>query len=306
MAMEEVVHVDGLVKKYGRLTAVDDISFAVYRGETFGIVGPNGAGKTTTLEIIEGLQPATKGRIRVLGMDISTATADTKELIGVQLQSSAYYDYLTLTEILALFGSFYKTRIPPKDLLDLVALQDKANTRVKNLSGGQKQRFMVATSLINNPGLVILDEPTAGLDPTARRSLWKLIRQISSRGTTIILTTHYMEEAHSLCERVAIMDRGKIVALDTVQSLIRSLSNAYYVALTTSKSLQLSQAESDLWNATRKDESSLELRVQDPPQVLPILLKLAADQGVTIQHLEVVPASLEDVFMALTGRHLDQ
>ena len=306
MAMEDVVQVDGLVKKYSHLTAVDGISFAVHRGETFGIVGPNGAGKTTTLEIIEGLQTATQGRVQVLGMDISAATADTKELIGVQLQSSAYYDYLTLTEILGLFGSFYRTRIPPKDLLEMVALQDKANTRVKNLSGGQKQRFMVAASLVNNPELVILDEPTTGLDPTARRSLWKLIGQISSRGTTIILTTHYMEEAQSLCKRVAIMDQGKIVALDTVQNLIRSLRNAYYVALTTSKSLQLPQAESDLWNAKREDNYSLELRIQDPPRALPTLIQLAADQGVTIQHLEVVPASLEDVFVELTGRRLEQ
>ena len=301
--MDEVIQVEGLVKRYGHLTAVDGVSFTVRRGEIFGIVGPNGAGKTTTLEIIEGLQPATQGRIRVLGMDVSAATADIKERIGVQLQASVYFDYLTLTEILDLFGSFYKTRIPPRGLLSTVALQDKANTVLKKLSGGQKQRFTVAASLVNDPELIILDEPTTGLDPAARRSLWELIGQIHSQGKTIVLTTHYMEEAQSLCHRVAIMDRGKIMALDTTQNLVRSLNDSYHVILTTSKSLELPQEEAALWSAESKDGHSLELRVQDPPQVLPRLMDWAAQQGVAIEHLEVVPASLEDVFLELTGRH---
>lgn len=176
--MDEVIQVDGLVKRFGNLTAVDGVSFTVNRGEIFGIVGPNGAGKTTTLEIIEGLQRATTGQVRVLGMDINSTPVAIKERIGVQLQASAYFDYLTLVEILDLFGSFYSTHIPPMELLEMVDLQDKANTVLKKLSGGQKQRFTVAASLVNDPELIILDEPSTGLDPAARHSLWDLIRGV--------------------------------------------------------------------------------------------------------------------------------
>jgi len=302
--MDEVIQVDGLVKRFGNLTAVDGVSFTVNRGEIFGIVGPNGAGKTTTLEIIEGLQRATTGQVRVLEMDINSTPVAIKERIGVQLQASAYFDYLTLVEILDLFGSFYSTHIPPMELLEMVDLQDKANTVLKKLSGGQKQRFTVAASLVNDPELIILDEPSTGLDPAARHSLWDLIRRVHSQGKTLVLTTHYMEEAQTLCHRVAIMDRGKILALDSIPKLIQSLDAAYRVILTTSKPLDLPREEPTLWEVEGPadgDNASLRLRVKDPPKVLSKIMDQAARQGITIEDLQVVPATLEDVFLELTG-----
>ena len=304
--MEEVIQVEGLVKRFGDLTAVDNISFTVLQGEIFGIVGPNGAGKTTTLETIEGIQTPTQGTIRVLGMDISRDTNGIKERIGVQLQASAYFDYLKLTEILELFGSFYSTRIPPGDLLDLVDLRNKAGTVLKKLSGGQKQRFTFAASLVNDPDLIILDEPTTGLDPVARHSLWELIRRIHGRGKTIVLTTHYMEEAQALCHRVAIMDGGRIMALDTIPGLVQSISNANRVTITTSKPLELPQLTPPLWELEPNGANgvTLRLRVQNPPQALSIILETAARKGVEIEHMEAIPATLEDVFLELTGHRL--
>jgi len=195
--VDPAVRVEGLVKQFGSLTAVDGISFTVKRGEIFGILGPNGAGKTTTLEIIEGLLKPTQGSVSVLGLNIFKEPKQVKARIGVQLQSSAYHDYLKLNEILTLLGSFYPKRVSPGELLEQVGLSDKANSRVNQLSGGQKQRFTVAASLVNDPELVILDEPTTGLDPQARRNLWGLVRDIHERGVTVIMTTHYMEEAEA-------------------------------------------------------------------------------------------------------------
>jgi len=213
--MEPAVQVENLVKRFGSFTAVDGVSFAVERGEVFGILGPNGAGKTTTLEIIESLQKPTEGRVSVLGLEVQSNAAKVKARIGVQLQASAYYGYLNLKEILALLGSFYPSKATPEALLDQVGLADKAASRIAELSGGQQQRFAVAASLVNNPEVVILDEPTTGLDPQARRNLWSLIRDVNERGVTVLLTTHYMEEAEALCGRLAIMDHGKVMALDT-------------------------------------------------------------------------------------------
>ncbi len=303
--MDMVIEVEGLVKRFGPLTAVDGVSFSVRKGEVFGIVGPNGAGKTTTLEIIEGLQPASGGRASALGMDIASSPLGIKERIGVQIQASAYFDYLTLAEILDLFAGFYKTRVPSRELLEMVGLTDKAKTVLKKLSGGQKQRFTVAASLVNDPELVILDEPSTGLDPAARRSLWNLIRRIHGQNKTLVLTTHYMEEAQALCDRVAIMDRGKILALDTIPRLIQDLDASYRVILTTSKPLDLPPDGQGLWEPDaqgRDDPRSLRLKVNDPPGVLPRLIDLAARQGADIHDLQVIPATLEDVFLELTGR----
>ena len=213
--MSEAIRVAGLVKRFGSFTAVDGVSFVVKEGEIFGILGPNGAGKTTTLEIIEGLQSPTEGQVSVLGKDVRREPNRIKARIGVQLQSSAYFNYLTLREILRLLGSFYPRSVATDELLDLVGLADKAGSRVDQLSVGQRQRFTVAASLVNDPELVILDEPTTGLDPQARHNLWDLIREIHARKVTVVLTTHYMEEAELLCQRLAIMDRGRIVAIDS-------------------------------------------------------------------------------------------
>ncbi|MHA2066936.1 MAG: ABC transporter ATP-binding protein, partial [Candidatus Thorarchaeota archaeon] len=201
--METIIQVENLVKHFGAVRAVDGVSFEVMRGEIFGLLGPNGAGKTTVLETIEGLQKPTAGRTVVLGSDTHREGEKVKERIGVQLQAAAYFEQLTLTEILELFGKFYSTRVMPRELLARVNLLDKAKATIGTLSGGQQQRFTIAAALVNDPEIVFLDEPTTGLDPQARRSLWEFIQQIHGEGRTVVLTTHYMEEAQSLCQRVA-------------------------------------------------------------------------------------------------------
>ena len=305
--MERVIEANGLVKRYGSITAVDDISFTVFRNEVFGILGPNGAGKTTTLEIIEGLQRPTSGHTRLLGMDIHRDAAEAKQRLGVQLQASAYFDYLTLEEILNLFGSFYRQHIPSAELLSRVGLLERARATLKKLSGGQRQLFTVAASLVNDPDVVILDEPTTGLDPQARRNMWRLIQQIHADGKTIVLTTHYMEEAQALCDRVAIMHTGRIVALDTPTNLLRTLPSPYVVKLVTSR--PLAPHEAHLLKGFSDDilmgqDRTYQLRVRDAPQALANVLAWAADQEVTLEHLELVPATLEDVFLQLTGKEL--
>jgi ABC-2 type transport system ATP-binding protein len=218
-----IIAVQDLVKNYGSFQAVKGISFEVLEGEIFGLLGPNGAGKSTTLEIIETLRDKTSGTITVAGMDLDKAPNDIKKIIGVQLQSSGFYPGLNLVELIQLFSGLYNRKVDAMELLDRVNLRDKAKAKVKELSGGQKQRFSVATTLINNPKIIFLDEPTTGLDPQARRNLWELIRDIRKQGTTVIITTHYMDEAEYLCDRVAIMTAGKIVALAPPDQLIDDL-----------------------------------------------------------------------------------
>jgi len=205
------------------LEAVKGISFEVYEGEIFGLLGPNGAGKTTTLEIIETLRPKTSGEILVDGMNVDADANRIKRIIGVQLQSAGYSVNLTLTEIIKLFAGLYNEQVDPEEMLRIVGLTDKAKAKYKQLSGGQKQRFSLATTLINKPKIVFLDEPTTGLDPQARRNLWELIRKIRDKGTTVVLTTHYMDEAEYLCDRVAIIDNGKIISIDSPDKLIDNL-----------------------------------------------------------------------------------
>ncbi|MFN2457586.1 MAG: ABC transporter ATP-binding protein [Chitinophagaceae bacterium] len=218
-----IISVQNLVKNYGNFKAVKGISFDVYEGEIFGLLGPNGAGKSTTLEIIETLREKTNGKVTVDGFDLDTHPNAIKKIIGVQLQSSGYYPGLNLTELIQLFGGLYNRKVDPLQLLGLVNLKDKAKAKFKELSGGQKQRFSVATTLINEPKIIFLDEPTTGLDPQARRNLWDLVKNIRERGTTVIITTHYMDEAEYLCDRVAIIEEGKIVALNTPDKLIDEL-----------------------------------------------------------------------------------
>lgn len=220
---DPVIVVDQLVKKYAQLTAVDGISFEVMQGEVFGLLGPNGAGKTTTLEIMETLRKQTSGKILIHGFDTTTHTNEIKQIIGVQLQAANYYPSLTLLELISLFSGLYNQRPDPDALLKLVALEEKAKAKYKELSGGQKQRFSIATTLINKPKVIFLDEPTTGLDPQARRNLWDLIRDIRKAGTTVVITTHYMDEAENLCDRVAIMEKGKIIAIDSPDNLIDQL-----------------------------------------------------------------------------------
>lgn len=218
-----IISVKDLQKKYGDFEAVKGISFDVYEGEIFGLLGPNGAGKSTTLEIIETLRDKTSGSISVNGIDLDRHPNEIKKIIGVQLQTSGFYPGLNLVELIQLFAGLYNAKVNALELLDMVNLRDKAKAKVKELSGGQKQRFSIATTLINEPKIIFLDEPTTGLDPQARRHLWDLIRQIRDSGTTVIITTHYMDEAELLCDRVAIIDSGRIVALESPDRLIDDL-----------------------------------------------------------------------------------
>lgn len=221
--MKTIISVKDLVKNYGKFEAVKGISFDVYDGEIFGLLGPNGAGKSTTLEIIETLRDKTSGKVIVDGFDLDKDAPQIKKIIGVQLQASGFYPGLSLLELIDLFCGLYNTQVDANKLLDMVNLRDKARNKYKEMSGGQKQRFSIATTLINKPRIIFLDEPTTGLDPQARRNLWELIRQIRADGTTVIITTHYMDEAEYLCERVAIMDEGKIIALQSPDKLIDEL-----------------------------------------------------------------------------------
>ncbi|HEU5167615.1 MAG TPA: ABC transporter ATP-binding protein [Chitinophagaceae bacterium] len=220
---ETIIKVKDLVKNYGNFQAVKGISFEVQEGEIFGLLGPNGAGKSTTLEIIETLRKKTSGEVWVNGFNLDKDPDEIKKIIGVQLQTSGYYPNLKLVELINLFNGLYNRNVDPMSLLEMVNLRDKAKAKVKELSGGQKQRFSVATTLINDPKIVFLDEPTTGLDPQARRNLWDLVRNIRDKGTTVIITTHYMDEAEVLCDRVAIIDAGKIIAMDSPDWLIDNL-----------------------------------------------------------------------------------
>jgi ABC-2 type transport system ATP-binding protein len=223
MTEKIIISVNSLTKNYGNFEAVKGISFEVREGEIFGLLGPNGAGKSTTLEIIETLREKTGGRVMVDGFDLDKHPGEIKKIIGVQLQTSGYYPGLNLTELIELFGGLYNQPVQPLALLDTVNLRDKAKAKYKELSGGQKQRFSIATTLINQPRIIFLDEPTTGLDPQARRNLWDLIKNIRDKGTTVIITTHYMDEAEVLCDRVAIIDAGKIIAMESPDRLIDNL-----------------------------------------------------------------------------------
>lgn len=223
--MNTIITVKDLVKNYGTFNAVKGISFDVFEGEIFGLLGPNGAGKSTTLEIIETLRQKTSGEVIVDELNLDKEPDSIKKIIGVQLQTSGYYPGLTLVELIQLFGGLYNEDVNPGELLKLVNLTDKAKSKYKELSGGQKQRFSIATTLINKPKIIFLDEPTTGLDPQARRNLWDLIKNIRAQGTTVIITTHYMDEAEQLCDRIAIMDEGKIVSLDSPDKMIDDLVN---------------------------------------------------------------------------------
>lgn len=218
-----IIEVKDLVKSYGNFTAVKSISFNVYEGEIFGLLGPNGAGKSTTLEVIETLREKTSGKVIVDGIDLDENPGAIKKIIGVQLQSSGFYPGLNLLELIKLFAGLYNKTVDPIALLKKVNLVDKAKSKSKELSGGQRQRFSIATTLINQPKIIFLDEPTTGLDPQARRNLWDLIREIRDNGTTVIITTHYMDEAEQLCDRIAIMDEGKIIKLDSPDKMIDEL-----------------------------------------------------------------------------------
>jgi len=299
----------GLTKRYGELVALDDVSFSVPQGEIFGILGPNGAGKTTLVEILEGLTHPTSGGASVLGFEVTTHPAEVKQRIGVQLQASSYHQYLTLREILELFGSFYPTAADPMELLRRVRLEDRAGSRIQHLSGGMKQRFSIVAALVNQPSLVFFDEPTAGLDPDARHDLWRIVREVREAGATVVLTTHYMEEAEALCDRVMLMNAGRIAALDTPAGLVRSLHAPYRVRVTTGSRLpDAGVAEldgvSEVTHLADDGSHVLELRAREAPRTVAALTALAQGTGTDVVDLAVLPATLEEVFLSITGRGL--
>jgi ABC-2 type transport system ATP-binding protein len=250
----EIIKVNNLVKKYGDFTAVNGISFDVMEGEIFGLLGPNGAGKTTTLEIIETLRDKTSGQVWVDGKDLDREPQAIKNIIGVQLQAAGYYPNLNLKQIINLFAGLYNRDVDPMKLLDTVNLREKAKNKFKELSGGQKQRFSIATTLINDPKIIFLDEPTTGLDPQARRNLWELIKQLRERGATVVITTHYMDEAEELCERVAIIDSGKIITMDSPGKLIDHLLASGFKRQKEVKAANLEDVFLDLTGKEWRDE----------------------------------------------------
>ncbi len=304
--MAAVIEVEMLRQVYGEVVAVDDISFQVEEGEIFGMVGPNGAGKTTTIECLEGLRRPAGGRLRVLGLDPQHDGYALRERIGVQLQESALPPRLRVDEAVALFASLYQKPLDPTPLLEELGLADKARTPFAKLSGGQKQRLFIALALVGNPELVFLDELTTGLDPQARRAMWDLVRQVRDRGKTVFLTTHYMEEAERLCDRVLIMDHGRIVALDTPENLIRSLGVESRVVFGTDRmNEETLERLRSLPVATRVERSGDRVVVYGRAEgLVAAVVNTLEAAGLPFRDLRTEQPDLEDVFLALTGREM--
>ncbi len=286
--------------------AVKSTSFSVEKGEIFGILGPNGAGKTTTLEIIEGLKKQTSGNVIVLGLDNITHTDEIKKRIGVQLQSSEYMNLMSLGELLELFASLYKKKANIDELLGFVNLTEKKNALVKDLSGGQKQRFTLASSLVNDPEILFLDEPTTGLDPRARRDVWELVRKIHERGITVVLTTHYMEEAEYLCNRVAIMDSGEILAINDPKKLINDLSHTTQVSFLTDNQIQENIFEGI--NGVEKMYSTHPKMIVEVNnlEVIGDIVRRLTERNINFSSFTVKTATLEDVYLDLTGKEFEE
>lgn len=303
--MPEIITVSNLIKKYKDFTAVDSVSFKVEKGETFGILGPNGAGKTTTLEMMEGLKGITSGTVILDGKDVATHTRQVKSIIGVQLQASSFFDGLNLKELVETFGALYGKTVDAMELLREVQLDEKAKSRVKELSGGQKQRLSIAVALVNKPKVLFLDEPTTGLDPQARRNLWDLINQIKGRGVTIILTTHYMEEAEVLCDRIAIMDNAKIIAMDTPVGLLKLADVGTTIECHVDHKVNPESLKTIPGIEENKvRDHAFSLKTRQPEITLPALFTFAQQQGIVLHDVQVHQATLEDVFLKLTGRKL--
>jgi ABC-2 type transport system ATP-binding protein len=300
-----VISVTDLHKSYGPVHAVDGISFEVARGEVFGLLGPNGAGKTTTIEILEGLNRPDSGTASVLGMDPTHHGDRLKERIGVQLQTAALYPNLTVTELIGLFGTFYRRHRPTGELLAEFGLNEREAAQTRQLSGGQRQRLSVALALVNDPEMIFLDEPTTGLDPQARRSLWDQIRGFAAQGRTTLLTTHYMEEAEQLCDRVAIMDHGHILEMGTVNELVARHFKERAVRFISQPELTDARlaAIGGVSRVAHEEEETV-LYTAQVPATIGALLELGEQLNLTGLDIAVKRPTLEDVFLQLTGRAL--
>ncbi len=301
---KKVIEVKNLRKTYGSVVAVEEISFEVYEGEIFGMVGPNGAGKTTTVECVEGLRKPDKGELRILGLDPQKEGYSLRQRIGVQLQETALQDHLKVWEALDLFASFYSHPVDWQILLEKMNLAEKRNAAFNKLSGGQKQRLFIALALVNNPELVFFDELTTGLDPQARRNMWDMVRDIRQQGKTVVLTTHFMEEAERLCDRVAIVDQGRIVALDTPENLIRDLGAENRVVFTINGEFKAEKLN-ELASVTRVEQSGdrCEIYGRDEKLIVDVVNALSKN-GCPFRDLRTEQPTLEDVFLALTGREM--
>ncbi len=306
MTNSHAVRVSGLKKSYGETRAVNGLDLEVRTGECFGLLGPNGAGKTTTVEILEGLLEADDGSVEVLGLRYPEDASKIRERIGVALQETELYGRLTALETVRLFASFYEQPRPPVDVLREVGLEDKKNDWVENLSGGQKQRLALALALVHAPSIVFLDEPTTGLDPRARRETWKLLSELKARNVSLLLTTHFMDEAEALCDRVAIVDQGKVIALGTPAELVRSLGGETIIEVETDPAPELAAMEA--LEGVRKaevNEKLARLVVERAHEVVPRLLQHLEQTQRKLRHLSTRHGTLEDVFLSLTGRRLD-
>ncbi|HVV49628.1 MAG TPA: ABC transporter ATP-binding protein [Polyangia bacterium] len=305
--MQAAILIEGLVKRYGELAAVDGLDLEVKRGECFGLLGPNGAGKTTTVEILEGLNEPTSGKVEVLGRSWARQPEELRARIGVALQETRLFDRLTVEETLRTFASFYArgATIPVATLLAEMQLEEKRSTWVMRLSGGQRQRLAVALGLVGDPEVLFLDEPTTGLDPQSRRALWDTIEALRRRGKTVVLTTHYMDEAERLCDRIAIVDHGKRIALGTPAELVDRIGGAHLVEITTTPSLP-PEALADVRGVrqVRAVGDGLALSIDEPHVALPAVMARLAERRAEPTRLVSRTATLDDVFLTLTGRSL--
>ncbi|HVP54192.1 MAG TPA: ABC transporter ATP-binding protein [Candidatus Eisenbacteria bacterium] len=306
--METAICCRDLKKTYdGKVEAVRGIDLSIATGECFGLLGPNGAGKTTTIEILEGLLEPTAGEVEILGMTWAGHERELRELLGISLQETRLSEKLTVRETLQLFASFYRHPASVLHVLEELSLTEKADAMVGKLSGGQKQRLAVATALVGNPRVLFLDEPTTGLDPQSRRQLWEIVRQFQRHGGTVLLTTHYMDEAERLCDRLAIIDYGKIIASGTPAELIATLSGHHVVEFAIAGG---NGVGNEVWarlpgvQKVRSEDGFVALRVDEPHHTIPALLEAVHTQNAQLAHLTTRQASLEDVFVHLTGRHL--
>ena len=306
--MEVAIQCRGLRKTYdGKVEAVRGLDLTINMGECFGLLGPNGAGKTTTIEILEGLLEPTSGEVEVLGRTWQSHARELREWLGISLQETRLSEKLTVRETLQLFSSFYRHPSSVDAVLEELSLQEKADALVGKLSGGQKQRLAVATALVADPRILFLDEPTTGLDPQSRRQLWDIIRQFQKRNGTVLLTTHYMDEAERLCDRIAIIDHGQIIAAGTPPELIERLTGHHVVEFAVSGH---SADNGTVWanlpgvQSVRTDDGLFSLQVNEPHETIPALLAEVQRQRAQLVHLTTRQASLEDVFVQLTGRHL--
>lgn len=302
---DTAVSVRKLTKRYGDLVAVNDISFEIKKGEIFGLLGPNGAGKTTTVEMIEGLRKPDGGSIEVCGLDVSREIRQIREMIGVQLQTTTIDKKIRVREAVDLFGGYYRKKLATDEILDIVDMKDRGKSFVESLSGGQKKRVAVALALVNDPELLVLDEPTTGLDPQARRNLWEIIERMKGGRKTVILTTHYIEEAERFCNKVGIIDHGKIIAMDRPEDLISRQNLDSAIEFVTPDDVEKEMLENIRGvNEVVLQEKRFILYTKDSHSVLAELIRISGEQRFSLENISVRKATLEDVFLELTGRKI--